>query len=77
DGKVARLYDARRTPHMFVIDKEGILRYHGAIDDNRLAGKPADEVTNFVVNAVHQLAEEETVTPDYVKPYGCSIKYKP
>ncbi len=77
DGKVARLYDARRTPHMFVIDKEGILRYHGAIDDNRLASKSADEVTNFVVNAVQQLVEEETVTPDYVKPYGCSIKYKP
>lgn len=76
EGTVGRLYDARRTPHMFVIDKKGILRYHGAIDDNRFANKPADEVTTYVVNAVKQLVAEETVTPDYVKPYGCTVKYK-
>ncbi len=75
-GTVGRLYDARRTPHMFLIDKKGVLRYHGAIDDNQFGNKAADEVTNFVVSAVRQLVAEETVTPDYVKPYGCSVKYK-
>lgn len=75
-GTVARLYDARRTPHMFVIDKKGILRYHGAIDDNQFANKPADEVTTYVVNAVKQLVAEETVTPDYVRPYGCTVRYR-
>jgi hypothetical protein len=61
---------------MFVIDTEGILRYRGAIDDNPFGGKPADEVTNYVVNAVQQIANGETVTPDATKPYGCTVKYK-
>jgi peroxiredoxin len=77
DGDVGRLYDARKTPHMYVIDKEGILRYHGAIDDNKFLGKPQDQVTNYVVDAVRQVVEGETVTPDHVTPYGCSVKYKP
>ncbi len=76
EGTVGRLYDARRTPHMFVIDKQGILRYHGAIDDNQFANKPADEVTNYVVNAVKQVVAGDTVSPDYAKPYGCTVKYK-
>ncbi len=77
EGDVGRLYDARKTPHMYVIDEEGILRYHGAIDDNKFLSKPEDKVTNYVVNAVRQIVDGETVTPDYVSPYGCSVKYKP
>ena len=76
DGRVGKLYDARRTPHMFVIDKQGILRYHGAIDDNKFADKSGDEVTNYVVNAVKQMVNGETVAPDSQKPYGCTVKYK-
>ena len=74
-GKVGRLYDARRTPQMFVIDTDGVIRYTGAIDDNNLLNKRPDDITNYVVNAVKQLVEEETVTPDSTKPYGCTIKY--
>lgn len=74
-GKIGRLYDARRTPQMFVIDTEGVIRYTGAIDDNSLLNKRPGEITNYVVNAVKQLVEEETVTPDSTKPYGCTIKY--
>ncbi len=74
-GTVGRLYDARRTPQMFVIDTDGVIRYTGAIDDNRLLYKRPDEITNYVVNAVSQLVEGETVTPNSTKPYGCPIKY--
>src|SRR5262245_12770355 len=77
DGAVGKLYDARRTPHMFVIDQQGILRYHGAIDNNENAMGDNKEVTNYVVNAVKQIAAGETVAPDHVKPYGCTVKYKP
>ncbi len=73
DGKVGHLYGARTTPHMFVIDAEGILRYQGAIDDDPRGGK--EDATNYVVNAVRQIASGETVSPDYVKSYGCSVKY--
>ena len=76
DGTVGRLYGARRTPHMFVIDPQGVLRYHGAIDDNPFARKSADEVTSYVVEAATRIVANETVSPDYVKPYGCTVKYK-
>jgi hypothetical protein len=62
---------------MYVIDKEGTLRYHGAIDDNKFLSKPQDKATNYVVDAVQQIVDGETVTPDYVSPYGCSVKHKP
>ena len=75
-GTVARQYDARRTPHMFVIDKKGVLRYHGAIDNNPLLTKQEDEITNYVVQAVRQIINEETVEPDHVEPYGCTVKLK-
>ena len=75
DGTVGRQFDAKRTPHMFVIDKKGVLRYNGAIDDNAYGSKDVDETKNYVVNAVQQIIEGETVAPDKVKPYGCTVKY--
>ena len=60
---------------VFVIDKEGILRYHGAIDSANDRPMP-DEPVNYVVNAVQQLVGGETVAPYYMKPYGCTVKYK-
>lgn len=74
NGAVAKTYSARRTPYMIVIDKEGILRYQGAIDDNNLMLKKPDEITNYVVNAVQQIVDGETVSPDSKKTYGCAIK---
>ena len=76
NGKVGHLYGAKTTPHMYVIDKKGILRYAGAIDDDD-NGKNREGATNYVINAVHQIAAGETVTPDMTKAYGCAIKYDP
>jgi peroxiredoxin len=73
-GEAAELYDPRRTPHMFVIDAKGVLRYHGAIDDNPLGQKKASQVTNYVIKAVGQLVKGDAVSPNHVKPYGCAIK---
>ncbi len=74
DGKVGRLYGAQTTPHMFVIDTRGVLRYQGAIDDDPYGSKGGD-ATNYVVQAVRQIVANETVSPDITKPYGCSVKY--
>jgi len=74
DGTVGRMYGAKTTPHLFVIDTEGILRYQGAIDDDG-RGRKGEEATNYVVNAVRQIKAGETVAPDSMKPYGCSVKY--
>ena len=57
-----------------LIDAEGVLRYSGAIDDDR-NGRKGDEATNYVVNAITQLQADETVSPDTTKAYGCAVKY--
>lgn len=70
DGKVGRTYGAKTTPHMFVIDKSGMLAYDGAIDDQTPDG------TNYVRQALDQVLKGETVAQSKTKPYGCSVKYK-
>lgn len=67
DGKVGHLYDAKTTPHLYVIDAEGVLRYSGAIDDRK--------DNNYAVQAVRQIVAGDTVTPDTTKPYGCTVKF--
>lgn len=76
EGETAKRYDVRKAPTMFVIDKEGVLRYHGAIDNNQMMDKSGDAITNYVVNAVRQIVDGESVTPDNVTPYGCSVKFR-
>jgi peroxiredoxin len=74
DGTVGHLYGAKTTPHVFVIDKAGILRYDGAIDSARRGGDDAETV-NYTVMAVRAVSAGETVSPDKTKPYGCGVKY--
>lgn len=76
DGKVGKLYDARTTPHMFVINPEGTLVYAGAIDDIRSsnAGDIA-KATNYVKAALADLSAGRAITTPTSSPYGCSIKY--
>ena len=76
DGKVGQLYGAKTTPHMYVIDKEGVLRYSGAIDDNEREDKSADEVNNYVSQAIEAIEAGKPVEQAETKPYGCAVKYK-
>lgn len=75
-GEIGKAYDAKTTPHMFVIDKEGILVYNGAIDDND-SFKPEDAATakNYVTAALEALQTGKPVETSQSKPYGCSVKY--
>jgi peroxiredoxin len=77
DGKVGRAYGARTTPHMFVIDPAGTVRYAGAIDDKR-STNPADVKTanNYVAQALAELGGGKAVTVSSTPPYGCSVKYE-
>ncbi len=76
DGKVGRAYNARTTPHMFVIDAEGILRYKGGIDDRPQASAASLEgARNYVVEALDALLAGEPVALTESRPYGCSVKY--
>jgi len=76
DGTVGKLYGAKVTPHMFVIDSDGVLAYQGAIDDTPSA-LPSDVETanNYIVAALDALAKGERPDPSNTKPYGCSVKY--
>jgi peroxiredoxin len=76
DGTVGRAYGAKTTPHMYVIDGEGVLRYNGAIDSNPSAD-PADipGATQFVEAALGDLAANRPVARGTTQPYGCSVKY--
>lgn len=74
DGAVGKAYGAKRTPHMYVIDDKGVLRYHGAFTDDA-GSRNAPKHTNYVLGALKQIAAGETVTPDYVREWGCSVKY--
>lgn len=73
-GAVGRLYSARVTPHMFIINREGILVYNGAIDNDRSAARLGD--INYVDQALSQVIRNETVTTPETRPYGCTVKYK-
>ncbi|MBA3848988.1 MAG: thioredoxin family protein [Opitutus sp.] len=76
DGKIGKLYDARTTPHMFVINPQGTLVYAGGIDDIRSAN-PDDiaKATNFVKAALADLKAGKEVRTKTSRPYGCSVKY--
>lgn len=74
-GEVGHAYDARTTPHMFVIDESGKVAYNGAIDDDPPGRKDAVERTNYVGAALLAHAGNTAVDPASTKPYGCSVKY--
>ena len=76
EGKVARAYGARTTPHMYVIDAKGMLVYAGAID-NKPTANPGDVAgaTNHVKAALAETLAGKTVTVSQTRAYGCSVKY--
>ncbi len=73
DGKVGKMYGAKTTPHMFVIDAEGKIAYQGAIDNNRDRTKAGD--VNYVKAALDALLANKAVEKTQTDPYGCSVKY--
>ena len=75
-GDIGRLYDAKTTPHMFVIEDDQSLAYMGAIDSKKSAN-PADiaNSTNYVTAALDAVAAGTAVETTSTKPYGCSVKY--
>lgn len=76
DGAVGKLYDAKTTPHMYVIDKEGKLVYAGAIDDKPSADKgDIAGAKNYVRAALDAVLAGTPVETSSTKPYGCSVKY--
>ncbi|MDC0036733.1 redoxin domain-containing protein [bacterium] len=75
-GEIGKLYEAKTTPHMYVINPKGKLVYAGAIDSIRSAD-PSDisKATNYVVEAIKSIQTNTPVAISSTQSYGCSIKY--
>lgn len=77
-GTVGKAYGATNTPHMFVIDKKGVLAYAGAIDNSPDAEKksaPDGKLVNYVDDAIADLSAGKPVRVATTKAYGCGVKY--
>jgi len=76
-GTIGRLYGAKTTPHMFVIDPKGIVVYQGAIDD-----KPTTDqadlkgARNYLTESLTAAMAGKAVAVASTRPYGCSVKYR-
>lgn len=77
DGTLGHLYAAKTTPHMYIIDPNGVLIYNGAIDDHPTSD-PSDIAgsKNYVSTALQEVMTGKKVTDAATRPYGCSVKYK-
>jgi peroxiredoxin len=78
-GMVGQLYGAERTPHMYVIDPQGVLVYKGAIDnspDGEGQSPEGGKLVNYVDGAISAIRSGAKVAPAETKAYGCSVKYQ-
>jgi hypothetical protein len=76
DGTAGHAYGAKTTPHMYVIDPSGVLRYAGAIDS--VPSADMDDIataTQYVPQALTELAAGQPVSVSVTRPYGCAVKY--
>lgn len=76
DGTLARAYEAKTTPHMFVIDRAGRLVYMGGIDDRPYVDPASLKgAVNYVAAALADLKAHRPIAQPVTRPYGCSVKY--
>ena len=75
-GTTGKLYGAKTTPHMYIVDPKGMLAYNGAIDDNP-SSDASDIPTskNFVKMGLNEVLAGKPITTASSVPYGCSVKY--
>jgi hypothetical protein len=76
EGKLGRLYGAVTTPHMYVIDAKGVLRYMGGIDSIASTNEAdVEKAKPLFRDAMRAVVTGRTVANPVTRPYGCSIKY--
>ncbi len=75
-GSIGKAYDAKTTPHMFIIDKEGKLVYNGAIDSKATTeAADVDTADKLFAKAADAVLAGKTVENAKNQPYGCGVKY--
>ena len=77
EGTTGRAYDAKTTPHLYIVDPQGMLVYAGGIDSIASARvSDIEKATNHVKAALADIAAKRPTAQAVTKPYGCTIKYK-
>ena len=75
-GKVGKAYGATNTPHMYVITRDGVLAYAGAIDDKPTTRRSdVESAQSYVRPALAAVAAGQAVKQSLTRAYGCTIKY--
>jgi hypothetical protein len=75
-GAVGHLYDAKTTPHMFIVNSQGTLIYNGAIDDRPTTDlSDINGAKNYVSASLQEATSGKPVSNPTTRPYGCSVKY--
>jgi peroxiredoxin len=84
-GRVGRAYGAEKTPHLFIVDEQGVLVYRGGldnapmgvVDDTRPRAKhtPPGTLVSYLANALDALAAKKPIPLADTPAYGCSVKY--
>jgi peroxiredoxin len=74
-GQVGHAYEARTTPHMFIIGADGKIAYNGAIDDDPPGRKAKADRMSYVGQGLNAEKGGKSPDPATTKPYGCSVKY--
>lgn len=76
-GKVGMMYGAKTTPHMYVINEQGVLVYQGAIDDKPDTDQDSiASAKKYVAEALDLTLAGKPVTQATTRAYGCAVKYK-
>jgi peroxiredoxin len=76
DGKVGKAFDAKVTPHMIIVNKEGKIAYSGAIDSKATTNQADVESADpLFANALEAVINGNEVVNAKNEPYGCGIKY--
>jgi len=77
DGNVGHMYDAKNTPEMYIVDKNGVLAYMGGIDNQPTDSGPVNpDTVNYVDKALGELIHGQSVSVSESQPYGCHVHYK-
>ena len=79
-GEVGRIYDAKTTPHMYIINEEGLMKYQGAIDDAGGRGFMSRDLLkakNYVKESLKEMETGEAISSPVTKPYGCLLYTSP
>ena len=78
-GEIGMKYGAKTTPHMYMIDSSGVLKYKGAIDDvgrgMKFFSASLKDAVNYVATQLDDVKNNKLLTNSSTVAYGCSVKY--